>query len=85
MSNFPRCKISTLVELIASYVGEHPNAADTVEGVARWWLPEKYKLEPINKVITALDSLIELGVMEKNKVADGKVIFSAMKNTNSKD
>lgn len=74
-------KTSSLIEAITRYLEIHPNAADTLEGVARWWLPAAYKLKSINKVQAALDVLIEQGVIKRTKTADGKVIFSG-KRTN---
>ena len=57
---------------IGAYLRAHPDAADTVEGVARWWLrraPQRATIE------TAMALLVEQRIVEQLRLPDGTVIF----------
>jgi len=41
---------------ILSYVHENPHAADTVEGIAKWWLRDQYLLTEVRQVLAQLVS-----------------------------
>jgi hypothetical protein len=53
----------------------HPAAADTPEGIARWWLdwPEQPAL---NLVEATLELLISRGVLASRMLPDGKFIYA---------
>lgn len=70
-------RIEWITTLLAAYWRRHPNAADTVEGVA-WWIPELASESPA-LVVRALDVLVARKVAHKRQRADGTVIYSAQK------
>jgi hypothetical protein len=39
MSEFNDTDVLLIADQIERYLKEHPNAADTVEGITKWWLP----------------------------------------------
>lgn len=43
---------------ILSYLLEHPNAQDTLEGVAEWWCLERSIQRRVNEVQDAMDDLV---------------------------
>ena len=53
----------------------HPAAADTPEGIARWWLdwPEQPAL---NLVEATLELLISRGVLASRMLPDSKLIYA---------
>lgn len=55
-----------------------PNAADTVEGVHRWWLAELAC--PLDDVQLVLDHLVGRGELEKHTLADGTEVYFAVSN-----
>jgi hypothetical protein len=63
-----------LLQQIRRYCAEHPHAADTVEGVRRWWLAD-LACEP-EEVERALAELVALGELTERSLADGSVLYS---------
>ncbi len=61
-----------IAEAIRRYLAEHPDAADSAEGIADWWLDEDV---PATTVRDVLDSLVREGVVEKYEFAGGRVIY----------
>jgi len=56
---------------IRRYLDEHPNAADTLQGIALWWLygnPGRAWLETVER---AMDRLSAAGVATKRTLGDG--------------
>lgn len=64
-----RCVLQRLL----SYWQARPQAADTVEGIQRWWLDEAV----VSRTVLArvLDSLVRRGVVDGVKAADGRVRY----------
>ena len=60
---------------IERYLQSHPNAADTVEGIVKWWLQRQRYIETIDCVHTALDVLVKKGSVVKRTNADGKNVY----------
>ena len=61
---------------ILRYIEEHPNAADTVDGIAAWWLNEKLTADELHQVQQALDNLLNSRRMRVRKSADGHAYYS---------
>lgn len=57
---------------IVRYLRAHPDAADTLEGAARWWLRQR----PCPKVMEqAMALLVAQGVVEGHVLPDGTTVF----------
>jgi len=74
--------ISTLAREVATYLSMHPNAADTAEGIRRWWLARMRAAEAtaevqISDVQSALDLLVERGVVVQRRLPGGRFIYAA--------
>jgi len=64
---------------IQKYLQDHPNAADTLEGITIWWL-SRIRLEEATEVIKkALEVLERQGMVTKTVTVDGKEIYSRTK------
>jgi hypothetical protein len=61
---------------ILDHLESHPHAADTAEGVARWWLGGQGGASTLPKVETALRQLVARRVMREEKLADGTTLYS---------
>ena len=71
--------IDALAERIRRYVREHPNAADTLDGVAGWWLGGGTEGEWLETVKIALERLVASGELTRRTLGDGTVIFERNK------
>ncbi len=49
---------SHIAQAILDYLLEHPDAQDTLAGIAEWWLPEEEKVRRLAIVKEALDHLV---------------------------
>ena len=50
---------------ILAYLVENPEARDTVEGIAQWWLLEQEIRFYLHEIETALDKLVSGGLLLK--------------------
>jgi hypothetical protein len=61
-----------IVAEIGRYIRTHPYAADTLEGVTRWWLPSELAQSALTtEVEAALAELTERRLVERHKVPGG--------------
>ena len=75
MGDTEESRIAQLKDEILKYLGAHPQAADTVEGIASWGLLRQRYQEEIQKVQQALDDLVERGLVTKTTLADGTTLY----------
>ncbi|MGY2491924.1 hypothetical protein [Cupriavidus sp. CP313] len=61
---------------VAGYVRRYPRAADTGEGIARWWLPAGVQADPAT-VARALEALVRDGVLAARRLPSGDYLYSA--------
>jgi len=64
-----------LAEEIRDYLAAHPNAADSAEGIARWWLTRRRPPAALTGVVAALEYLERLGLIESQRRQDGEVLY----------
>ena len=62
-------------EEISRYLAEHPDAADTLDGIQQWWLFRQRLDESLDLVSRAVEDLIRRGVVERRRLADGTILF----------
>ena len=65
-----------LARAILEYLLIHPHAADSVEGVARWWLGERGVASTLPEVELAVSHLVEIRALRKERLADGTTLYS---------
>lgn len=66
-----------MVREIEGYLAAHPQASDSLEGVAGWWLRGQDHDASIETVRTALNELVRRGVVEQHLLPDGQSVFVA--------
>ncbi len=71
--------VKKIAEYIVSYLNNHPNAADTIEGISEWWLLKHQTEITITLVQQALDSLVSKTVVKINVNLSGKKVYSKIK------
>lgn len=65
------------MEAIEAYLARHAHAADTEDGVARWWLPEMGVDASLAEARLALQLLAELGRVEGRPLPGGTLVWRA--------
>lgn len=78
-------QVINMAREIWRYLARHPNAADSLEGIQRWWLIGQRDAEATTKVERALELLIAEGLVVKRKLPDGKAIYSGRKEESEQD
>lgn len=66
--------VESVARELESYVSSHPSAADTVEGIARWWLAGTEQ-PSLSRVEAALDLLVRRAVVARYPLPDGRFIY----------
>ena len=66
-----------IAEAILRYLALHPDAADSEDGIADWWMPEMGVGTSARAVAEALRSLHREGLVERETLPDGRVIYRA--------
>jgi hypothetical protein len=79
MSEFNDSNVLEIARQIESYLTSHPNAADTIEGIAMWWLPGKRIEESSLFVQQALDYLDSKSIVKTNVNISGNKVYSSNK------
>jgi hypothetical protein len=59
---------------IANYLDEHPEAADTEDGIQRWWLSPACGAPSLQTVRLALETLERRGLITKTAVLGGRLV-----------
>ena len=68
----PKDEVHTVVEALRRYTSDNPQACDTPDGIARWWLHGRHAAGVVER---ALDSLLQQGLLERMPAADGRVRY----------
>lgn len=68
-------KVISAADRIRRYLETRPNAAETVEGVAKWWLARQRYADSVELAQQALDYLENKGKVVRFRLAGGKVMY----------
>jgi hypothetical protein len=61
---------------VQAYLAQHPDAADTLDGIVNWWLPrQRYETER-RRIEKALDHLVERGQLRCDRLPGGAVLYA---------
>lgn len=79
MSEFNDSEVQQIAVQIESYLANHPHAADTLEGISKWWIPGK-RIEASRFIVEqALDYLYAKSVIKFNYNPSGNKVYSRNK------
>ena len=73
--------ITDVSQLIESYLNNHPQAQDTLDGVVDWWLQKQLIDNSTAVVKDSLDRLIQKGVVAE-VIRDKTVYYKLVHKTN---
>lgn len=65
-----------LQEVLRRYLGRNPDAADSREGIRRWWLPESLRSVTDGMLLEALEGLLAAGEMRVHHLPDRSELYS---------
>ena len=66
-----------MAKRITDYVRRYPKAADTCEGIARWWLSPEPWID-LRCVQNALDYLVSIDCLQARRLPSGDLLYSAV-------
>lgn len=72
-------ELEQVVADIKKHFEEFPNAADTVDGIAAWWLAREHAGVSSATVDRALQLLVDAGFARARRTGNGAVIYSLNK------
>jgi hypothetical protein len=75
MSSGAATTSSVIVEAVRQYLAQHPDAADSPEGILRWWLPKELQRVPIDLLRQALEILVVTGEVHNRTLPDGTSLY----------
>ncbi len=59
-----------VAEAILQYLAENPDASDTMEGIAEWWIMRQRLRVEVNLLAKVLRRLTAAGILEQEGAAD---------------
>ena len=65
-----------LQESLKRYLEQHPDAADGLEGIRRWWLTEELRATPIETLRQELALLAASGEIRVSILPDGTKLYA---------
>lgn len=69
--------LGEVMAAIEAYLAHHPEAADSAEGIARWWLAGRGIETDTETVTRALQRLVEYGAVRVRSTPDGRRLYNA--------
>jgi predicted metal-dependent HD superfamily phosphohydrolase len=66
-----------VVRAILRYLAEHPRAADTTDGIQRWWLRGEVQDATHESIVTVIDHLVRSGYLERHALPSGGAVYRA--------
>lgn len=76
MSGERDANVAILQGQILDYLKAHPHAADSREGIARWWLADRIGGATPETLQAALDDLVDRGLVCCRQAAGGEPVYS---------
>ena len=76
MNEHVDAEVEAVAAEIAEYLAARPNASDSVEGIARWWLVRQRYATALGTVTKALDHLVASGVVIGIVTGNGNTIYA---------
>jgi hypothetical protein len=68
--------LSEIQAEVLGYLEEHPRAADTIEGINKWWLLQRLARYSVTRIQQALDELEIAQVVERRVLCDGREVYA---------
>jgi hypothetical protein len=72
---------SEIARSLLAYLRRHPLAADTLRGISNWWLPQQRYRDDRPRIGYVLDRLVAEGVLHRDELPDGEVLYALNRHT----
>ncbi len=66
-----------LRELVLRYLAEHPDAMDTLDGIAEWWVTREQLRVDMQRLTKVLGELTRSGILEETGSGNGRIYHLA--------
>ena len=76
MGTNPDAELDALAGEILRYLQTHAEAADTLEGIAHWWIKRQRLEETKVRVQRALDHLVNAAKLQSRVTPAGRTLYS---------
>lgn len=64
-----------LCAALRRHLESYPDAADSLEGIRQWWLPESLRVAPHELLHEAVEVLVAEGEMRRKPLPDGSTLY----------
>jgi len=61
---------------VLAYLHQHPDAADTLDGIVSWWLPQQRYETERQRIEQVLRALVERGQLRRDSLPGGAVLYA---------
>ena len=68
----------TIAEALEAYLRSRPHAADSLDGIARWWLTGELQNAPREVVEEAVESLCKRGLLRAERHESGVTLYRSI-------
>jgi hypothetical protein len=68
-------EVANVADEIARYLAAHAHAADSLEGIAKWWLTRQRIEEALGTIELALQRLAAVGIVGSFETNTGQIIY----------
>lgn len=72
-------RVAAFSRRIMDYLHRHPDASDTLEGIAAWWLDQQHIEQLVEEVTEALELLVKKGFLSVHKKNSGTTTYKIKK------
>jgi Fe2+ or Zn2+ uptake regulation protein len=62
-------------DAVMEYLRNHPNAADTLDGIVDWWLPQQRYETARARIASALIRLVDAGLLHRHSLPGGRELY----------
>ena len=69
-------KTEQLAGMILNYLRRNPDAGDTLEGIAKWWLEMERIESSVDEVADVLESLVENRMVRVRESKGGNIFYT---------
>jgi hypothetical protein len=67
--------VQVIVAYLLNYFAVHTGAADSIEGIRRWWLPNHLAVRPA-ELEAALEQLVQAGELTRRQLPDFVTLYA---------
>lgn len=72
---YDKSDLAELHDVIVDYLQNNPNAADSLEGIMNYWVPQAYRRIDAATIEQVLEQLIDEDKVQKVVLADGAILY----------